>query len=907
MLTGEQVGRYEIRSEIGRGGFGAVYEAFDPELGRAVALKALRPGRSIAELGQAWIRKEAEAIARLDHPGIVTVHDVGTCPVGAYLVMELLRGETLARRLDKGPMPTDEALRIAEDLARGLAHAHERGVLHRDLKPGNVFLTDDGRVKLLDFGLAHLLGTPESGGGGTPAYMAPEQARGDAVDERADIYAAGAILGEMLTGRTPADTRSGVPKVGRALARLVATATAPEPPHRPRDGTEWLAALVEVRRRRERPRAARRVALLAGVGVALGVMAAGIATWRIWRRQLPPGRVTVAVAEFTNETGDGELDGLGRLLAASLQESPLVRVVARERLMGALREAGRADPDRIDEGAAREVGARLGVDALLLASIRRFGESYAVEVRAVEPGRDPYLFAASEQARGKEKVLEVVDRLAARARRGLIRGTAEAGAARPVSEIATSNLEAWRHYVVGLGMAERYVPAASAEFRRAIELAPDFALAHYQLLVQIGREYGLDDDLGVAATAAMRVADRAPWREGMLIRAVKESQAGRVAAARAIYREVLERDPDDKEALVQLGLSSDPSEAMPLCEKALALDPVDGMARACIVFQLAFAGKTEALLKYARAWAERPTEGPEYLPPFAFALAGSLDEAVAAGRRAADLGPPGQIALVLVLEMVGDYREMEAVARRRIAATNKGFASLGRALAYQGRRREAIRLLDRAWAERAGQGYAPPLAAFLIAAGDGPSEALRRRADALVAVSAQLRAQVVAALAVAGDGEGAATRAGPLPADSSARTLAEARLALARGEPAVARALLAPLTGKVTPGDRPAELLLGEACAAQGDVACGVAALERYAMPTLGAVTPLGGATTRTWGLPRARLLLARVRDRLGELHEARRIVDQLLAEWKRADPDYPLLAEARALRAGLVRGSVSR
>ena len=273
LKPGDAVGRYEIRREIGRGGFGAVYEAFDPELGRTVALKALKPGRTKHQFSEEWIKKEAEAVAKLDHPAIVTIFDVGTCPAGAYLVMELLRGETLARRIEKGPLPVDEALRIAEQMAEGLAHAHSRGVLHRDLKPANVFVCEDGRVKLLDFGLAHLLGTEGSSGAGTPAYMAPEQAAGTTVDERADVWAAGMVLGEMLTGKRPVErtpspppgpavpedgtelmwgspptdsqpstvSRSKLGGVPRAIGKAIAASVSDDPEARPRNGAAWLA------------------------------------------------------------------------------------------------------------------------------------------------------------------------------------------------------------------------------------------------------------------------------------------------------------------------------------------------------------------------------------------------------------------------------------------------------------------------------------------------------------------------------------------------------------------------------------------------------------------------------------------------------------------------------------------
>lgn len=130
---------------------------------------------------------------------------MGSCPAGPYLIMELLRGQILAHRLDQGALPLDEALRVADELARGLAHAHEHGVIHRDLTPANACLCEDGGVKMLDRGLAHLLGSEGPGQGGTPDFMAPEQACGEPVDERADVYALGTVPCQILTGKLPRD------------------------------------------------------------------------------------------------------------------------------------------------------------------------------------------------------------------------------------------------------------------------------------------------------------------------------------------------------------------------------------------------------------------------------------------------------------------------------------------------------------------------------------------------------------------------------------------------------------------------------------------------------------------------------------------------------------------------------
>jgi serine/threonine protein kinase len=202
--------RFELAREISRGGFGVVLEAWDRQLTRHVAFKVLRPARrSRTELGDASLREEAEVAARLHHPNIVTVFDVGSCMAGPYVILELLQGETLAARLQRGVLSAREAVRVAVEMARGLEHAHRAGVVHRDLKPSNVFLCEDGSVKLLDFGVALVMGSDRSGAAGTPAYMAPEVLRGARGDERSDVFGLGAVLFEMLTGRLPYERRHG--------------------------------------------------------------------------------------------------------------------------------------------------------------------------------------------------------------------------------------------------------------------------------------------------------------------------------------------------------------------------------------------------------------------------------------------------------------------------------------------------------------------------------------------------------------------------------------------------------------------------------------------------------------------------------------------------------------------------
>jgi hypothetical protein len=205
----EVAGRYEIRAELGRGTMGVVYRAHDRDLGRDVALKVIRPAVEAAD-AQAYEQRflnEARAAARLSHSAIVVVHDVGRDPASGalFMALELLRGRTVQAILgERGPLPWPEALRLVERVAEGLHHAHEHGIVHRDVKPANVMVLDSGEPKVMDFGIAKLESSQLTVAGqlfGTPLYMSPEQAQARPVDARSDLFSLGAVLYEMLTGR----------------------------------------------------------------------------------------------------------------------------------------------------------------------------------------------------------------------------------------------------------------------------------------------------------------------------------------------------------------------------------------------------------------------------------------------------------------------------------------------------------------------------------------------------------------------------------------------------------------------------------------------------------------------------------------------------------------------------------
>jgi serine/threonine protein kinase len=250
LLPGTMVGPYKVIEEIGRGGMGVVYLAEDTRLGRQVALKALPSAMAMQPELRQRLRREARAAATISHPCVAVVYALEEVGDHLFIASEYVRGETLRTEIARGPMLPDRARGIAADIARALAAAHDAGVIHRDLKPENVLIKPDGGVKVVDFGIAQIEG-PEAtrltrAGAmlGTPAYMAPEQLLGASVDGRADIYAWGVVLSEMLVGRHPLQGHSGKRStVSGPFATIISRCLQPDPTARYATARELVEAL----------------------------------------------------------------------------------------------------------------------------------------------------------------------------------------------------------------------------------------------------------------------------------------------------------------------------------------------------------------------------------------------------------------------------------------------------------------------------------------------------------------------------------------------------------------------------------------------------------------------------------------------------------------------------------------
>jgi serine/threonine protein kinase/tetratricopeptide (TPR) repeat protein len=640
---------------------GEVYRARDTKLNRDVALKVL-PDLFVTDSDRlARFKREAQLLASLNHSNIATIYGFEETDGVRALVLELVEGPTLADRIAEGPIPLDEALPIAKQIAEALEAAHDQGIVHRDLKPANIKLRPGGTVKVLDFGLAKAL-DPNPGAKdmsdaptvtspgmtqmgvilGTAAYMSPEQARGKPVDKRADIWAFGCVLYEMLTGGGPFAGETVSDMIAKALERepdwhalpastptrlreLLRQCLQKDQHHRLHDIGDARIEIEEAQAGRTGSQpVVRTIAAAGGVAVALALVGGA---WWYGARSIPPVRhdpVSVIIADFQNHTNDPVFDRtLEPLVRIVLEGANFVSAYDRTRVSGSL---GVRPPDTLDEHAAREIAATQGLGVVLSGSLETSGTGYKIAVRAVQAVTGDVISSAQGTVSNKDQVLSEVTTLVAAIRKGLGDDTSDSAQRFAMETLSSTSLEVLHHYSAAMeALSNSQFDAAQRSFSKAVDLDPNFGLA-YAGMAMMARNLGRQQDAEKYAKEAVRYVDvdGMTERERYRIRGLFYVISGDYQACMKEYGDLIARYADDVAARNNLALCSTYLRNMPTAidemRRVIAIMPKRALYRVNLALYAAYGGDFQTAEREART--AQGLGSPLGLLPLAFAQLG---------------------------------------------------------------------------------------------------------------------------------------------------------------------------------------------------------------------------------------------------------------------------------------------
>jgi eukaryotic-like serine/threonine-protein kinase len=584
--------RYEILVLIGQGGMGAVYKARDTELDRIVALKLIRPELTTNPEILKRFKQELILARQVTHRNVIRIFDLGQADGFKFITMEYLEGQDLRAVIrEKGKLSPEDAARIVLQICRALEAAHSEGVIHRDLKPQNIMLDANGRAYVMDFGIArsaYLPGMTQTGAlVGTPEYMSPEQAKGEKLDERSDLFSLGVILYELVIGQSPyySDTPLATlwkriqekakplseldPTVPKPLSDIVEKALEIEPANRFANAHEfaqhlesWLGISPSMAGTIIAPTAVPlpaqkpiwKYTAIGAVVLLLAIAGFGL-PGRFFSRPSPTAAhapVSVLVADFTNHTGDPIFDDtLEPMFNFALEGASFVNAFNR----GNARKLLPHSTDKLDEQSARLVAVGQGINAVVTGELSRRGDSYSVSATALDARNGNVIGKAEVTAANKDEVLLTIPKLAAPIRKALGDTTPESVQLQAAGGAFTAaSLEAVHQY--GTAMEQQFagkMQDALQSFSKATELDPNFARAYSGISAAYGN-LGRPSEADKYAKLAMQHIDRMTERERYRVRGLYYLGGGKWQKCVEEYGELIKRYPADNVGHINLSI-----------------------------------------------------------------------------------------------------------------------------------------------------------------------------------------------------------------------------------------------------------------------------------------------------------------------------------------------------------------
>src|SRR5262245_40798213 len=503
-LIGQTLSHYRIVGKLGGGGMGVVYKAEDSRLHRPVALKFVSGDLAGDAEALSRFQREARTASALNHPHICTIYDIGEQDGRAFIAMEYLEGVTLKDRLAAGPLGLATVLRLGIQIADALDAAHTANVIHRDIKPANIFVSARGHAKLLDFGLAKIrahtsreadltttAGTTQGLVVGTAAYTAPEQARGEPVDHRADLWSVGLVLYEMAKGTRPAPAVRLRVEASPELERVISKCLETDRDLRYQHAADLRTDLEHLKRGsesaltgRDSPPAKAR-ARWTVVAAAAAAITLGVVGYFFYPRQAPlTDKDTIVLADFANRTGDPVFDDtLRQGLSIALQQSPFLNLISDGQVQEQVALMGLPKGARLTAEVAQQICERTASAAVLEGSIASLGKQFVLGLHARHCTTRTTLAQEQVQVARREDVLNALSQLASdfRTQVGETLATIEKHS-KPLAEATTPSIEALKAFSTATTLSMNGDgPGAISSLQRALEIDPEFAMAHAQL------------------------------------------------------------------------------------------------------------------------------------------------------------------------------------------------------------------------------------------------------------------------------------------------------------------------------------------------------------------------------------------------------------------------------------------